>query len=113
MGTPPRRKTSRRSRLATLFGMRTELPSIVRTLIARQESCSTRPISLPARTMSPTCTVRSSASASPEKRLPSVSWSARPTTAVMIAEVVRIAARLADEDDLEEAREDEARRRRC
>ena len=72
------------------------MPSIVRTLIARHESCSTSPIVSPARIMSPTWTVRSIASAMPEKRLPSVSWSARPRTAVMIAEVVSRAGRLTE-----------------
>ena len=100
IGTLPRRKTSSRSRLATLLGMRSELPSIVRTLIARHESCSTSPIVSPARTMSPTWTVRSIASAMPEKRLPSVSWSASPRTAVMMAEVVSSAGRLTERTTL-------------
>ena len=41
------------------WGSGAALPSIVRTLIARHESCSTSPIVSPARIMSPTWTVRS------------------------------------------------------
>ena len=108
IGRPPRRKTSKRSRLATLFGIRIVLPSIVRTLIDRQESCSTRPMVSPERTMSPTWTVRSSARATPEKRLPSVSWRARPTTAVMTADVASSAGRLAERIDLKEYAERDA-----
>ncbi len=91
-----------------LLGIRSELPSIVRTLIARHESCSTRPMVSPERIMSPTWTVRSIASAMPEKRLPSVSWSARPRTAVMIAEVVSSAGRLTESSILKQEAEQQA-----
>ena len=77
-------------------GNQDRVPSMVRTLMARQVSCSTSAMVSPDRTMSPTWTVRSRARADARNRLPSVSWRARPMAGVMMAEVASTAGRLAE-----------------
>ena len=72
----------------TLFGRTTKLPLFVRSFVARHVTSSTRPSNSPTRTQWPTWNGFSLWIARPAKALPSVSWSAKPSTTALTADVV-------------------------
>ncbi len=71
-----------------LLGTMTKLPDLVRSFVARQVTSATRPSNAPTWIQWPTWNGFSLWMASPANAFPSVSWSAKPMTTALTAEVV-------------------------